>query len=148
MSNPWASGHRAYTLFLSSLAVGEEQSHILPLPPDPPDPATHLSLSQYSPLSPNHPTARSLTVTAKARSNLPVTTVPPETTSSTGIEMVIAEPSCLVPPTSSEILRSESTVVENPQSENFYVLPPKNSSPLHTNKASSPPPPPPPPPPT
>ncbi|KAG5415794.1 hypothetical protein IGI04_003361 [Brassica rapa subsp. trilocularis] len=53
--------------------------------------------------------------------------------------MVVAEPSCLTPPTRSEIARSESTVAANPQTENFSVLPPKHSSPLHTNKASSPP---------
>ncbi|KAF3605195.1 hypothetical protein DY000_02047654 [Brassica cretica] len=139
MSSLWASGLRASALFPSSLAASKEQSHIPPHPPDPPDPKSQLSVLQFPPLSPKVPTARTLAVSTKARSTLPVPTVSTETTTSTDIEMLASDLSSQNQGTRSEIPRSVITFEPNPQTKNFTVLPPKISSPLHTNKALAPP---------
>uniref|UniRef100_M4CGZ6 DUF4283 domain-containing protein n=1 Tax=Brassica campestris TaxID=3711 RepID=M4CGZ6_BRACM len=139
MSNPWASGLRASALFPSSLAAGKEQSHIPPHPPDPPDPKSQLSVLQFPPLSPKVLTVRTLAVSTKDRSTLPVPTVSTETTTSTDIEMLASDLSSQNQEIGSEIPRSVITFEPNPQTKNFTVLPPKTSSPLHTNKALTPP---------
>ncbi|KAH0923860.1 hypothetical protein HID58_023878, partial [Brassica napus] len=73
------------------------------------------------------------------RSTLPVPTVSTETTTSTDIEMLASDLSSQNQEIGSEIPRSVITFEPNPQTKNFTVLPPKTSSPLHTNKALTPP---------
>ncbi|KAG5415935.1 hypothetical protein IGI04_003502 [Brassica rapa subsp. trilocularis] len=141
MSNPWASAHCASALFPSTLAAGEEPSLIPPRPPDPPDPASaspRLSLAHYPPLSPNNPTARALaspSSNTKARSITSPSSAN-QLPSPTDTEMDYVDPSS-VSETRSDLPRSVTTVDSNPTTENFTTLPPKSSSPLHTNKASN-----------
>ncbi|XP_022547417.2 pollen-specific leucine-rich repeat extensin-like protein 1 isoform X1 [Brassica napus] len=141
MSNPWASAHCASALFPSTLAAGEEPSLIPPRPPDPPDPASaspRLSLTHYPPLSPNNPTARALaspSSNTKARSITSPSTAN-RLSSPTDTEMDCVDPSS-VSETRSDLPRSVTTADSNPSTENFTTLPPRSSSPLHTNNASN-----------
>ncbi|KAF3532673.1 hypothetical protein DY000_02042414 [Brassica cretica] len=114
MENPWFPSGSASAFSPPLDTAGDSRSLVLPHPPNPPDPSSPFPVTHYPPLSSSSTktTRRSLR-TAFATSDVP------ETRSTT------------VP-----LSGSENTVAEAPASEPFTILPPKETSPIVTNKAS------------
>lgn len=138
MENCWFPGNSASVLNPPSLAAGDNRLLIPPLPPDPPDPdpSNPLSLARFPPLnspapkSPKNfrgpPRAPSQSSSGKASRSKP----------SAG-KVVTAAP--LTPVVSeSSISGSGSQNTVHLALEKFKILPPKNSSPIQTNRASKP----------
>ncbi|CAN7032307.1 unnamed protein product, partial [Brassica rapa subsp. trilocularis] len=150
MSNPWSRNHRASALLPPPLTSGDDRNSIPPLPPDPPD------LVQYPPLSPSisvtPQTSRRSSLLLPAASPLePASSVSDSETPDT--EMILVDSTAVVlgPTENSTTLvvsrsegtvatRSENTIAVKTSTENYTILKPKFSSPLHTNRASSSPP--------
>ncbi|KAG5398911.1 hypothetical protein IGI04_020725, partial [Brassica rapa subsp. trilocularis] len=132
MANPWFPANSASALSPPLLTPGDRRFLAPPDPPDP-DPDNPLSLARFPPLnSPSSLTSKSsktsrtllqsCSVTAPKSSSVP----PTESFNGKTSTSAISDP--VLP-------RSGNTV---PNFDNFKILPPKTSSPIHTNRASNP----------
>ncbi|KAG5376540.1 hypothetical protein IGI04_041136, partial [Brassica rapa subsp. trilocularis] len=111
-----------------------------PKPPDPPDP----SLSEFPPLSPPIPPS---STKFSARSTIQTTVKPNFTFGSTAsLFNLPPKATILTSPDNSDVVMTDSSVtthgsavknVESSKESNFTILPPKQSSPILTNRASS-----------
>ncbi|KAG5377501.1 hypothetical protein IGI04_042097 [Brassica rapa subsp. trilocularis] len=131
MANPWFPANSASALSPPLLTPGDRRFLAPPDPPDP-DPDNPLSLARFPPLnSPSSLTSnssktsrtllQSCSVTAPKSSSVP----PTESFNGKTSTSAISDP--VLP-------RSGNTV---PNFDNFKILPPKTSSPIHTNRASN-----------
>ncbi|CAH8302916.1 unnamed protein product [Eruca vesicaria subsp. sativa] len=132
MANPWFPPHNASVLSPQQLTSGASLLPDPPVPPDPPDPTNPLSLARFPPLNSLSPKSlRTPSQTAKPsrpalKSSIPLTATGVASAGSVSDSTVFS---------GSKISRSGNTVSNT--FENFKILPPKNSSPIQTNRALS-----------
>lgn len=129
MANPWFPSNCASVLSPQRLTPGESP---LPDPPDPPDPDNPLSLARFPPLSSPSPKSSRASVQTALSSRAALKSPNPPTATGLASAGQVSDSTVL---SGSGFPRSGSTVPKT--MGNFKVLPPKNSSPMQTNKASS-----------